>query len=79
MGQGVGYGLGGSTQNQMVHAQHLRCFLLVVRSGPAMQSLSVQFSSVAQSCPTLYNPMDGSMPAFPVHHQLPELTLTHVL
>ena len=38
----------------------------------------VQFSSVAQSCPTLCNPMDCSTPGFPVHHQLPELTQTHV-
>ena len=35
-------------------------------------------SSVAQSCPTLYDPMNHSMPGFPVHHQLPELTQTHV-
>ena len=34
---------------------------------------SVQFSSVAQSCPTLYDPMNWSMPGLPVHHQLPEL------
>ena len=34
---------------------------------------SIQFSSVAQSCPTLCDPMDCSMPGFPVHHQLPEL------
>ena len=33
-----------------------------------------QFSSVAQLCPTFWNPMDCSMPGFPVHHQLPELT-----
>ena len=39
---------------------------------------SVQFSSVAQSCPTLCDPMDCSTPGFPVHHQLPELTQTHV-
>ena len=39
---------------------------------------SVQFISVAQSCPTLCNPMDCSMPGFPVHHQLPELAQTHV-
>ena len=39
---------------------------------------SVQFSSVAQSCPTLCDPMDCSTPGFPVHHQLPEFTLTHV-
>ena len=39
---------------------------------------SVQFSSVAQSCPTLCNPMNRSMPGLPVHHQLPEFTQTHV-
>ena len=32
-----------------------------------------QFSSVAQSCPTLHDPMDHSTPGLPVHHQLPEL------
>ena len=36
-------------------------------------------SSVAQSCPTLCNPMDCSMPGFPVHHQFPEHTQIHVL
>ena len=38
----------------------------------------VQFSSVSQSCPTLCDPMDCGMPGFPVYHQLPELTQTHV-
>ena len=37
-----------------------------------------QFSSVAQLCPTLCDPMDCSTPGFPVHHQLPEFTQTHV-
>ena len=37
-----------------------------------------QFSSVAQSCPTLWDPMDCSTPGLPVHHQLPEITPTHV-
>ena len=37
----------------------------------------VQFSSVAQSCPTLCDPMDCSTPDFHVHYQLPELTQTH--
>ena len=37
-----------------------------------------QFSSVAQSCPTLCDPMDSSTPGLPVHHQLPEFTQTHV-
>ena len=39
---------------------------------------SVQFSSVTQSCLTLCNPIDCSMPGLPVHHQLPEFTQTHV-
>ena len=43
-----------------------------------LPTLSVQFSSVAQSCPTLCNPMNHSMPGLPVHHQLPEFTQTHV-
>ena len=37
-----------------------------------------QFSSVAQLCPTLCNPMNRSTPGLPVHHQLPEFTQTHV-
>ena len=39
---------------------------------------SVWFSSIAQSCLTLCNPMDYSTPGFPVHHQLRELDQTHV-
>ena len=39
---------------------------------------SVQFSLVAQSCPTLCNPMDCSATVFPVHHQPLELAQTHV-
>ena len=40
--------------------------------------LFLKFSPVAQSCPTLCNPMNHSMPGLPVHHQLPEFTQTHV-
>ena len=40
--------------------------------------VSVQFSSVAQSCPTLCDPMNCSTPGLPVHHQLLEFTQTHV-
>ena len=40
--------------------------------------ISQSVISVAQSCPTLCDPMDCSMQGFPVHHQLPELTQTHV-
>ena len=39
---------------------------------------SVQFNSVAQSCPTLCDPMNHSTPGLPVLHQLPEFTKTHV-
>ena len=39
---------------------------------------SFQFNSVAQSCPTLWDPMDHSTPGIPVHHQLLEFTKTHV-
>ena len=41
-------------------------------------SLQSYISSVAQSCPTLCNPMNRSTPGLPVHHQLPESTQTHV-
>ena len=39
--------------------------------------LQVQFSSVTQSCQTLCDPMNWSMPSLPVHHQLPEFIQTH--
>ena len=38
----------------------------------------MQFCSVTQSCPTLWDPMNCSMPGLPVHHQLPEFTQTHI-
>ena len=43
-----------------------------------MYLLHIQFSLVAQSCPTLCDPMNRSAPGLPVHHQLPEFTQTHV-
>ena len=54
--------------------------LLLLRSieSPWFSLFLVQFSSVAQSCPTLCDPMDCSMPGFPVHHQLLEFAQTHV-
>ena len=39
---------------------------------------NVRFTSVAHLCLTLCDPMDCSMPGFPVHHQLPEFTQTHI-
>ena len=51
---------------------------LLHREGCIFESPKAQFSSVAQSCPTLCNLMDCSMPGFPIHQQLPELTQTQV-
>ena len=51
--------------------QKLMVILIAINS-------SVQFSSVAQSCPTLCDLMNCSTPGLPVHHQIPEFTQTHV-
>ena len=63
----------------------------MIKNLPAMQETPVrslvwedplekgsEIRSVAQSCPTLCDPMNCSTPGLPVHHQLPELTQTHV-
>ena len=52
---------------------HQDCIL-----SPCIFNLYAKFSSVAQSCPTLCDPMDYSMPGLPVHPQLPEFTQTHI-
>ena len=49
-----------------------------VLSNHYAEIIRIQFSSVAQSCPTLCDPMNHSTPGLPVHHQLPEFTQTHV-
>ena len=64
----------GTQPNQILDSPTIQ---LVWASGSRTGAL-VQFSSVAQSCPTLCDPMDCSTPGFPVHHQLPESTQTHV-
>ena len=55
---------------------------LVVRAGAAKVNITVayitHFVSVAQSCPTLCDPMNHSTPGFPIHHQLMEFTQTLV-
>ena len=62
----------------------LTCILpcLTFESSPrtSMNHLPItrQFRSVAQSCPTLCDPMNRSTPGLPVHHQLPEFTQTHI-
>ena len=64
---------------------HISCISRIGRwilyhwaSREALPYISVHFSSVAQSCPTLCDPMNRSTPGLPVHHQLPEFTQTHV-
>ena len=47
----------------------------IMASGPIS---SAQFSSVAQLCLTLCDPMNRSTPGLPVHHKLPEFTQTHI-
>ena len=51
---------------------------IIEKAREFQKNISVQLSSVAQSCPTLCDPMNRSMPGLPVHHQLPEITQTHV-
>ena len=57
----------------MFYLQHANSLLQHLES-----SSLVKFSSVPQSCPTLWDPMNSSTPGLPVHHQLPKLTQTHV-
>ena len=59
--------------------QQTLIYKLRFTSGPCKgMGDSAQFSSVAQSCPTLCDPMNHSTPGRPVHHLLPEFTQTHV-
>ena len=51
---------------------------LNIQNTKIMSSSLTQFSSVAQSCPTLCDPMNRSTPGLLVHHQLPEFTQTHI-
>ena len=59
------------------YAYLLSSFALVEDTSKFIQR-GIQFSSVAQSCQTLCDPINCSMPGLPVHHQLPESTQTHV-
>ena len=56
---------------------HCRWILYQMSTREALKMV-VQFSSVTQSCPTLCDPMNCSMPGLPVHHQLPDSIQTHV-
>ena len=59
--------------------QHIsEAFWMFIEIKICLIYLCPQFTSVAQSCPTLCDPMNRSMPGLPVHHQLPEFTQTHI-
>ena len=60
------------------YKQYLVIWLYNCGYSQVIQCQSVQFSSVAQLCPTLCNRMDCSTPGFTIHHQLPEPAQTHV-
>ena len=53
-------------------------YILEYYSAIKRNRVLIQFSSVTQLCLTLWDSMDCSMPGFPVHHQFPELSQTHV-
>ena len=53
-------------------------FQILIMNYEHLTHTSVQFTSLAQSCPTLCDPTNSSTPSLPVHHQLPESTQTHV-
>ena len=61
-----------ATQNSS-NTSHMRTQTLTI-----LDNSNSQFSSVVQSCPALWEPVDCSMPDLPVHRQLPEFTQTHV-
>ena len=64
---------------ELLHAPNFTSLTFSQRTqGPHFQWFNNQFSSVAQSCPTLCSSMDCSMPGFPVLQQFPELAQTHV-
>ena len=76
------------TQLEWLSSHYVHLFILLLMDIWVASSLGLWiclyvsfgecFCSVAKSCPTLWDPMDCSAPGFPVHHQLPEFTQTHV-
>ena len=62
----------------VLHNFPSKCILLSSQTHKSIAIYSVQLSSFTQSCPTLCDTMNCSTPGFPVHHQIPEFTQTHV-
>ena len=66
-----------SPQGEMLHLKKRNlCYQFLSLVSPCDDNIC--FSSVAQSCLILYDPMDHSMPGFLIHHQLLELAQIHV-
>ena len=66
------------TNKQTKNTQLWMWLVMEINSNAVNNSIaSVQLSSVTQSCPTVCDPMNCSMPDLPVHHKLPEFTQTH--
>ena len=66
------------TLYQLTKETYCRVHLQEHKAGQRRGNWQLQFGSVTQSCATLWDPMDCSMPGFPVHHQLLEYVQTHV-
>ena len=66
-----------SASNEFSGLISFRLTGLILLLSQGLHISSVQFRSVAQSCPTFCNPMNCSTPGLPVHHQLPEFAQTH--
>ena len=62
---------------QITELIFLKKISICITENACILSYSVQFSSAAQSCPTLCDPMNRSMPGLSVHHKLPEFTQIH--
>ena len=64
-------------EKEIVTHSKYSCLENSMDRGAWQTTVSVQFSSVAQSCLTLGDPMNCSTPGLPIHHQLPEFAQTH--
>ena len=67
-------------KGKCIHAFLLKIITIIITSSllTPQNKIKPMFSSVAQLCLTLCDPMNCSMTGFPVHHQLPELAQTHI-
>ena len=74
----IAFGALGQQKCLWLNWNSIRFILSIIWKRDPENETSVQFSSVAQSCPTLCDSMNRSTPGPPVYHQLPEFTQTHI-